>query len=178
LLRIRRAVPADAHLLAELAELTFRDTFGAMNAPQDMNLHCEVNYGEAIQAQEISSPDTVTLLSETHEQLIGYAQLRWSPPPGCVTGRSPGEIQRLYVVNEWHGRGVAQELMHASLHAMAARDSDVVWLGVWERNPRALSFYRKVGFVAVGDHVFALGASQQRDIIVARSVAGALPPAV
>ena len=168
---IRTARPGDAGRLAQLAETTFRDTFGAENTAQDMDLHCRVNYGEAIQAAEISRQDMLTLLAEAHGELAGFAQLRWGDAPDCVRGRTPGEIQRLYVARDWHGKGVAQALMQASLEAMRTRGSDVVWLGVWERNARASAFYRKSGFVETGDHVFAVGTDPQRDIVMARTVA-------
>jgi RimJ/RimL family protein N-acetyltransferase len=41
---------------------------------------------------------------------------------------------------------------------------------VWEHNPRAIAFYRKFGFVAVGDHIFPVDHDPQRDILMARPV--------
>ena len=176
MIAIRRAHRTDARQLAELAERTFRDTFAATNTVGDMDTHCRANYGEAIQAGEISDPGMVTFLCEESGRLIGYAQLRWGDAPDCVRARSPGEIQRLYVARGWHGKGVAHGLMAACVEEMTTRGSDVVWLGVWERNPRAIAFYRKFGFVEVGDHVFPLGSDPQRDIVMARSVAGRRRP--
>jgi len=49
-------------------------------------------------------------------------------------------------------------------------DADVLWLGVWERNQRAISFYEKGGFRAVGSHTFLLGTDEQRDIVMARGL--------
>ena len=169
---IRKAEPRDALRLAQLAESTFRDTFAAVNTAEDMALHCRSYYGEALQAAEIASPQGMTLVSEAGQQLVGYAQLRWGRAPACVSARAPGEIQRLYVASDWHGKGVARELMDACIESLVRRGSDVVWLGVWERNHRAIAFYRKFGFVAVGDHVFPLGRDPQRDIVMARSATG------
>jgi ribosomal protein S18 acetylase RimI-like enzyme len=167
---IRSAEAGDAGRLARLAESTFRAAFGAMNTFEHMAVHCRDNYGEQIQAAEISDPELLTLLCEHGGQLIGYAQLRWGEAPACVPTGSPGELQRLYVAGEWHGMGVAQALMSASLEAMRQRGADQVWLGVWEHNPRALAFYRKSGFVAVGDQTFSLGGDPQRDIVMVRPI--------
>ncbi len=167
---IRPATRADAAALAALAERSFRDTFAASNTAEDMDLHCRESYGEAIQAAEIADPRWLTLLCEEDGRLAGYAQLRWEPAPACVPGRAPGEILRLYVDQPWLGRGIAQRLMEACLEAVTARGCDVVWLGVWEHNPRAIAFYRKFGFAEVGDHVFPVGTDPQRDILMARPV--------
>lgn len=171
MLRLRRARPADANALAALAEATFRATFAAVNTVEDMERHCRDAYGEAIQGQEIASPERATLLVQYEQRLVAYAQMRWGNPPACVAAVAPGEIQRLYVVADFHGKGVAHDLMRACLAEMEARGTDVVWLGVWERNPKAMAFYRKFGFREVGEHVFQLGADAQRDIVMARAVA-------
>jgi diamine N-acetyltransferase len=167
---IRRANRHDAKQLSALAEETFRDTFAAVNTPEDTALHCRTSYSEEIQADEISNPNMVTLLCEREGTLVGFAQLRWGKAPSCVVADAPGEIQRLYVLNDCHGTGVARDLMNACIDEMKSRCSDVVWLGVWERNPRAIAFYKKFGFLEVGAHVFPLGNDPQRDIVMARSV--------
>jgi ribosomal protein S18 acetylase RimI-like enzyme len=170
LLIVRRALRTDAKALATLAETTFRDAFGRLNSPDDMDLHCRTHYGESIQAGEIADTGLTNLLIENDGRLVGFAQLRWGEAPASVEAGSPGEIQRLYVASAWHGKGAAQQLMNACLEEMRHHGSDVVWLGVWERNPRAISFYRKFAFVEVGAHAFRLGRDLQRDILMARPV--------
>jgi diamine N-acetyltransferase len=167
-MRVRRAQRADAGPLAALAEHTFREAFEAVNTPENMARHCRDSYGEATQAREIADRDRITLLCESHGELAGYAQLRWGVPPAGVAATSPGEIQRLYVASAFHGRGVAHALMDACLAELAARGSDVAWLGVWEHNPRAIAFYSKYGFVAVGEQVFPVGDDPQRDLVMCR----------
>jgi ribosomal protein S18 acetylase RimI-like enzyme len=60
--------------------------------------------------------------------------------------------------------------MAASISKAEEGNADHVWLGVWERNPRAIAFYKKLGFSEVGDHVFVLGTDPQRDIIMIREL--------
>jgi diamine N-acetyltransferase len=167
---VRRAQVGDAGKLSEIAEATFRSAFGAMNTAEQMQLHCRNRYGEKIQAEEISNAEMLTLLAECDGQLVGFAQLRWGPAPPCVIAKCPGEIRRLYVNQDWHGKGVAQQLMNASIDRMLRHDSDSVWLGVWEHNPRAISFYKKFGFVDIGEHPFPLGGDLQRDIVMVKSL--------
>jgi len=167
---IRPAEVRDARPLAELAEKTFRATFEAMNAPQDMELHCETHYSEALQRREILDPEIETLVSEHDGALIGFVQLRWGHSPAPDAAQRPAEIQRLYVTQEWQGRGVAQDLMAGAIRLAEAQGADQVWLGVWERNPRAISFYKKCGFAEAGEHTFLLGTDPQRDIVMQRRV--------
>ena len=168
---IRRAHPGDAMPLSALAERTFRDTFAAYNAPDDMDAHCRGNYARDLMAREIAAPHIVTLVAEHDGQLTGYGQLRWTAVPACVHGARPAEIGRLYVDAPWHGLGIAQALMARMVDHAIAGGADRLWLGVWESNHRALAFYRKIGFVEVGRHVFMVGPDPQNDLLLARDAA-------
>ena len=172
---IRRASPHDAPALACLAERIFRDTFTAGNNPADMELHCSKNFGPDIQLREIKNPDLVTILGESDGELIAFAQVQLHSAIECVSAKRPSELCRLYVSHRWHGRGIAHEVMKEVLATVRLAASDHIWLGVWERNERALAFYRKFGFEVVGDHTFQFGNDPQRDLVMALKLD--VPPA-
>lgn len=163
---IRPAKLSDAASLAEIAERTFRETFAVDNSAENINLHCARKFSAQIQSEEISDPQLVTLLAEIAGELAGFAQLRLAHGTACVKGDRPAELLRIYVSSEWHGCGVANELMRAVCAAAVSVGSDCLWLGVWERNLKAIAFYRKCGFSVIGDHVFMLGQDPQRDLIM------------
>ena len=166
---IRRAVPEDAEPLAALAARTFRDTFEADNRPEDLASHEARSYSTALQLGEITSADMVTLLAIC-DGPAAFAQLRHGPTPACVSSSRPVELWRFYVDHAWHGRGVARQLMQAALDEAAATGATAVWLGVWERNPRAIAFYRKAGFGEAGTQAFRLGDDVQTDVVMARAL--------
>ena len=168
---VRLAKAEEAEALADLAEMTFRATYAQANSVEDMDLHCEKNFGVSIQREEIADEKIVTLVSAEAETLTGYAQLCFDERPECIQANQPGEIRRFYVHEDFHGKGIAQGLMNAALDALSSRGCDLVWLGVWEQNPRAISFYGKQGFNQVGEQIFTLGSDPQRDLILARMVA-------
>ncbi len=124
--------------------------------------------GEAIQREELGDSANTFIIAEDDGQFAGYAQLRLGTPPRCVTGERPVEVGRLYAVDP--GGGVGSELMSACLE-LAARDSrDTIWLGVWERNQKAIAFYERWGFAVVGTHEFILGSDPQVDRVMSRHV--------
>jgi ribosomal protein S18 acetylase RimI-like enzyme len=43
---------------------------------------------------------------------------------------------------------------------------DYVWLGVWEKNVDAISFYTKMEFYEAGQHSFRMGDELQNDLIM------------
>lgn len=160
---VRRATLADARILSELAARTFAETFGADNTPEDLAAHLASAYGVAQQTAELADPDVVSLLAHADDVLIGFAQVRRKPAPACVSVERPVELHRFYLVRSAHGSGAAAPLMQASRDAAKSLGGRHLWLGVWERNPRAVAFYVKSGFARVGSHVFVVGRDRQTD---------------
>jgi ribosomal protein S18 acetylase RimI-like enzyme len=169
---IRAARESDAAALAALAERTFRDAFGAVNAAADVDLHCARAYSLARQAVEIAEPRGATIVAEHDGELVGYVQLRRRQSP-AVAESAAVEISRFYVLQSWHGAGLAQELMRETVERARAFGAEVIWLGVWEHNPRAIRFYEKHGFTTVGEQPFVLGKDPQRDLVMMRPLATA-----
>ena len=168
---IRRAGEVDAKPLADFAEHTFRETFLAENDPADIELHCKQSFGADIQRDEILDPNFYTLLAEHDGELVAYAQVRRFSPKEGVHAARPSELCRLYVGSDWQGKGLAAALMAEALAAARRCGADAQWLSVWERNPRAIAFYRKFGFEVVGEHVFKVGNDPQRDLVMAVEIA-------
>ena len=169
-LTIRRAGEADASRVTEFASRTFVETFARDNTEDDMAVHVARAFGTAIQLGEIRDPDTVTLLAELDTTIAGFAQVRRGPFPPCVEGPSPVQLHRFYVDRPFHGRGVAQSLMRAVDDVGRELGGRTLWLGVWERNPRAIAFYTKCGFVDVGTHLCIVGSDAQTDRVMAHAL--------
>ena len=163
---IRRAVSADARALAELGARTFTQAFGTDNRPEDLAAHLEEAYGESQQRQEIENPDFLTLLAVHGERMVGFAQLRRQDAPPGVTATDGIELYRFYLDQSMHGTGLAGRLMAEVRSAARAIGSRHIWLGVWERNPRAIAFYSKCGFVDRGSKVFIVGTDRQNDRVM------------
>ncbi len=175
-IQIRRAEEGDALALSVLAENTFRDAFADVNSAANMQLHCAASYGFALQLAEIRDPNRETWVAEADGKLVAYVQLRLNASSPAITGERPVEIQRFYVGAEHHGAGLAHQLMAQVLARAQAAGSDTLWLGVWERNPRALAFYRKCGFDVIGEHIFKVGDDSQCDLIMRRDLHTGVPP--
>lgn len=171
---IRTATVHDAAAWSDFAHRVFLDTFGPNNNPDDLAEYMRGAFTHEQQRQVLEDPLNTCLLAECDGELAGYTLLR----PGAygesdeqtdarlLHAARPFEIQRFYVDHAFHGRGVAQQMMSEALAHAASLHSDVVWLGVWEHNPRAIRFYEKYGFFKAGAHRFRLGRDIQRDFVM------------
>lgn len=169
---IRNATTEDAEVLAHLAEHTFRDAFASDNTPDDLEAYVREAFSVETVRRELEDDTSTFLIAvvDGREEPIGYAKLRSGAPGPGVTGQDPVELQRIYVDQSAIGQGLGAALMAECLDAARAGGHRTLWLGVWERNDRAIAFYEKWGFDAVGSHVFTLGSDDQTDLIMQRSL--------
>jgi len=170
-LLVRRALVADALMLAELGARTFYDSFAADNNPEDISAYLKASFGPEKQAAELAEFGAIFLIAEIDGIAVGYAQLRRVETPDCVSGQEPIELARIYASQAYLGLGVGNALMRACIDESQRAGHQTMWLGVWERNMRAQGFYRKWNFSIVGEHIFQLGSDPQRDLLMERALA-------
>jgi diamine N-acetyltransferase len=164
--RYRRASIDDAEALSAFATRAFTDTYAQFNTPENMRAYLSDSYGEAHQRRELSDPAMTTVVAEDDQGIVGFAQVRKKETPACVTQPHAAEIYRFYVDRRAHGAGVAQRLMQETRQAARELGAHHLWLGVWERNPRAIAFYTKEGFTDIGTQTFKLGDDPQTDRVL------------
>jgi GNAT superfamily N-acetyltransferase len=148
--RFRNATTADASALAAFARRTFEEAYRAVMAPDLMARVLRDQFGPDRQTAEIAAPGAAWVVAEVENMLAGYAYLRSGRVPEVGAPRDPVELARFYVDGVWHGRGVARVLMDAAVRQALQMGGRTLWLAVWQRNPRAMAFYRKYGFRTIG----------------------------
>lgn len=167
---IRRGTIHDAELLAELGARTFADTFAVDNKPENMSAYLASAFSVAQQGAELADVHTSFKIAERNGVAVGYAMLRAGNELDSVTGTKPVELVRLYVARESLGSGVGASLMQACIDEASQEGFETLWLGVWEHNHRAQTFYRQWNFREVGTHIFHLGDDPQTDLLMQRSI--------
>lgn len=169
---IRIAGLDDAKQLTDLAYTTFWDAFAhhPKNAPDDLNHYMRQAFNLDQIASELADPSSVFLIAEIDGRPAGYAKLIIGSTEDGITADRPIELSRLYSHQEYIGKGVGQNLMDACFERARRHDHDVMWLGVWEYNPRAQRFYEKNGFRVVGNHTFLLGSDPQTDLLMQKEL--------
>jgi len=165
-MNIRYGTTDDAKMLSELGAKTFYDAFAKDNTPENISLYIKNSFSTEIQLNELSDSNIIFLIVELENKPIGYAKLKLDSKIESIMGTNSMEIERIYSLQEYIGKGVGKELMLAAINEAKQKDCNSLWLGVWEKNPRAINFYKKWGFREVGTHIFMLGDDPQRDFIL------------
>ena len=172
MISLRRPTIDDVPALVQLSFETFWDAFAGhpMNSPADLDDYIRRAFTVERLNEEMSDPKAVFTVAEIDGEMAGYSKLLLDSIEPGITADRPIELVRLYSHQRYLGKGVGKALMERCFENASELARDVIWLGVWEYNPRAQRFYEKNGFTLVGKHVFQLGADPQTDLLMQKEI--------
>lgn len=163
---IQKVTLNDVNQLQKIGRLTFSETFSGDNSQEDMKKYLDENFSTEKLTDELNNKNSEFYFAKLEDTVIGYLKLNFGESQTELKDNKALEIERIYVPKEYHGQSVGQILYEKAIQVAKQKDTDYVWLGVWEENLRALSFYRKNGFVEFDKHIFKLGNDEQTDIMM------------
>lgn len=165
------ATPTDAQILTLFGAEAMRDAFADQNTPENLEAYLASAFTPEQLRRELTDSQATFLLAKHGADLVGYAKVRRNgPKPRRLVGRRAMEVQRIYVHRDAQGLGVGRMLLEACLDVGRNEGFQTVYLGVWEKNPAALAFYRKMKFSPIGWHYFQFGSERQRDLWMSTEV--------
>jgi diamine N-acetyltransferase len=168
IITVRKVTLKDISDLQEIGRKTFSETFAERNTEEDMAKYLDESFSIEKLSHELDDNDSEFYFAISSQQVIGYLKLNVGKAQTELKDGESLEIERIYVLREYHGKGVGQVLYDKALQVAKQKQMKYIWLGVWEENPRATRFYQKNGFVAFGKHIFKLGDDEQTDILMRR----------
>jgi ribosomal protein S18 acetylase RimI-like enzyme len=115
---------------------------------------------------ELTNPDSAFYFATISKNIIGYLKINFGSAQTELKENNAIEIERIYVLIEFHGKKVGQLLYEKALDIAKQKNAGYLWLGVWEKNLRAINFYKKNGFIEFDKHIFKLGNDNQTDIMM------------
>ena len=163
---IREVNIQDIKALREISQSTFVETFSAFNTEENMANYLKESFSFEKLSQEISHPGSSFYFAEDQGKIIGYLKINQGAAQSELKEDKGLEIERIYVLAAYHGKKVGQILFEKAIALAKELMADYVWLGVWEENKRAISFYSKNGFIPFDKHLFKLGDDIQTDIMM------------
>jgi ribosomal protein S18 acetylase RimI-like enzyme len=167
---IRLATEKDAELITDLSRKTFYDSFAADNTKDNMDKFMNEQFTKQKLLDEVKQPWHIFFLAFVSDEPVGYVKMRDSSVPAELVNQSCIEIARIYSVQHKMGKGVGRMLMQTCHDIANQKKKKILWLGVWEKNQRAIDFYTKWGFEKFGEQNFILGDDVQRDWLMKKNL--------
>jgi len=161
---IRKVKENEIVQLQKIGRETFIETFSESNSEENMKNYLDQGFSNEKLITELTDENSEFYFASTDNEIIGYFNFGDSQTE--LKDNKSVEIERIYVSKKFHGKSIGQLLYDKAIAIAKQREAEYVWLGVWEENLRALSFYKKNGFVQFDKHIFKLGDDEQTDIMM------------
>jgi len=165
-IEIQKASISNIDELQKISRDTFLETFAHSTSKVNMNHYLENNFSTETLSEELNHPNSEFYLAKLENAVIGYLKINYSGAQTELNDQQSLEVELIYIDKEYYGKGVGQLLLDFVLQIAKQQQMHYVWLGVWEENHRAISFYLKNGFITFDKHVFMLGEEVQNDFMM------------
>jgi diamine N-acetyltransferase len=165
-MQIVRVTLQDLGELQNLARQTFIESFAGENTPENMQHYLEKSFSAEQLKKEIANAFSEWYFVLFKNKKVGYLKINFSEAQTDVRDEKSLEIERIYVVRELQRQKIGQLLFQKALEIATEKKFKYIWLGVWEKNLKAIKFYERNGFAAFDTHVFTLGTEVQIDILM------------
>ncbi len=163
---ITKATINDLDQLQKIGRQTFFETFSTGNTEENMTKYLNEGFSIDKLTTELNDKNAEFYFATLNDNIIGYLKLNIGQSQTELQDDKGLEIERIYVLKDFHGKSVGQLLYVKAIQIARQKNADYIWLGVWEENPRAINFYKKNGFVEFDKHIFKLGNDEQTDILM------------
>lgn len=165
-LKVNKVTIKEISQLQKIGKLTFSETFASENSEENMKEYLENGFSTEKLTKELTDQNAEFYFAELDGKTIGYLKVNLGQSQTEIRDKNAIEIERIYVLKEFHGKKVGQILYDKAIELAKEKKVEYVWLGVWEQNLRAIQFYEKNGFKAFDKHIFKLGNDEQTDIMM------------
>lgn len=168
-INFERVLPEDNHTMLNIGKTTFYQSFGPpLNTEENIQKYLDQHFTLQKITQEILHPESYFFFVTYKKNIVGYIKLNFgSAQTETITGNSL-EIERIYLVQTYQRKGLGLHILNWIITFAEKYTVDFVWLGVWDRNIRAIKFYKRNGFMKFGEHPFLLGNDLQTDHLMKR----------
>lgn len=167
---LKRCTIDDKDVLRSLSIQTFYETFAVMNTQKDMEEYLNRAFDIEKLHRELEDIHSDFFFLFADDGLAGYLKINETPSQTDINDPDSLEIERIYVSAEYQGKGLGRYLMEQAISMAFKRKKQYIWLGVWEKNEKALLFYKMNGFYKVGTHSFVMGDDEQTDYIMRKDL--------
>lgn len=171
---IRAVQPDMLDSLVHLERQTYTETFGNTYRPEDLNAYLQEKKSPATLQQELEAEGTLYYFCYYEDTPAGFLKLNLHKQPDdearTLLPTPVMELEKIYVLQAFQGFKLGKALIHHAYEVARERAIKTIWLGVWEFNTKARSFYEREGFERFSEHSFLVGSQRDTDWLLKKSL--------
>ena len=162
-LTIKKAKHRDTNTLAKLGRHTFTDTYAGKIPKHALKRYVLQHFNPKVIAGALREKKSGFSIAYIGGKPAGYSKINVSRNVQGKKDPRCSELEKLYVLKEFQGKGIGNALLKKFENAAKKRGNTFVWLGIWKKNKRAISFYKRHGYAEFSSRIFTIGKIRQKD---------------
>ncbi|MPR05034.1 GNAT family N-acetyltransferase [Pseudomonas sp. MAFF 212408] len=127
-------------------------------------------FAPATIARLLAEPGIAMLVAQANGHLVGFAQIKLRADHAMIPTPAVAELQRLYLQGRFTGLGIGYQLLQAAEHCAARDGASMLWATVWVGNQRALAFYPRCGYAALGSPTYSFQGETHENRLFGKSL--------
>ncbi len=169
---VRKVTEKDADLLLDISAQTFNQALDSHSNSNSVSAYMASAFSKEQLLEELKDPSSLFFMAylSNSEKPVGYTKLRMGKSPKELRSIRAIEIHRIYVLEEMTGKKIGKALIERCLEVAQRESYEVIWLGVGQKNQRAINFYKKWGFEKFGSHMYRLGTDDKTDYLMKKDL--------
>ncbi len=150
-------------VLVTLSKETFTKAFEKDNDPQDFKLYISTAFSKETLLEQLRNHDSFFYFVYLKNIVIGYVKMNQHEAQTDIKSDDGMELERIYILDEFQSKGYGKWILDKLIHLGLQAYKSFLWLGVWEKNEKAIRFYQRHGFAKFGTHPYYIGKDKQTD---------------
>lgn len=148
---IRQATQSDAADIVRIGRESFVRAFAHLFTSDILARYLDETYSASKIAASLAQPDNLYFVAQSHDSVVGFMKLKRHCSLDLLQGKQQLQLQKIYVQPDAAGPGIGSALMRSGETTIQRHAPVSVWLMVYEGNHRAVSFYQRFGYHAIGN---------------------------
>ncbi len=123
-IEIKRITVNEREQLQQIGRQTFRETFSDTNTEENMKTYLEQGFADEKLTAELTNKDSEFYFATHNDKVIGYLKLNFGAAQTELKDPQAVEIERIYVINEYHGKNIGQRLYETAIERAKQKKAD------------------------------------------------------
>lgn len=149
--RIRRATIVDIPIIQDIAYKAWPEAFATILKQDQIDYMLNWMYSEEGLERQLWIQNHLFAIAFLEELPVGFVGFEHS-----VKNATSTKIHKLYLLPEYKGKGIGQQLMQYVAEKAYSVGNDELFLNV-NRHNKAVDFYKKNGFAIISEEVIDIG---------------------
>lgn len=169
-IRYEKLTFSNLKMLKKISLQTFIDAFAAQNNVENFSFYLETAFSDEKLRKELTNENSTFYFVKNNDEILGYLKVNFGNAQTDFKKSDGMEIERIYVLKDFQGQKLGAKMLTFAINIAAKAKMKYIWLGVWDKNVRAISFYEKHGFEIFSSHPFKMGDEIQTDYLMKLSL--------